>query len=93
MQKKRIILLYLFVFIIVIPIHPTVSFPYSSSVESLTDYITGLSRDIYGSIQRPDDSILTNSKGELKLKLLLSPWGELKDAYISRTRSDMPITS
>ena len=85
MQKKRIILLYLFVFIIVIPIHPTVSFPYSSSVESLTDYITGLSRDIYGSIQRPDDSILTNSKGELKLKLLLSPWGELKDAYVSES--------
>lgn len=93
MQNKRIILLYLIVFIIVITVHPTVSFPYSPSVESLTEYIIDLSRDIYGSLQRPDESILTNSKGELKVKLLLSPWGELKDAYISESSGNEKLDS
>jgi len=82
MQKKRIILLYLIVFIVVTTTFPTVSFLYSQPQEDIIQYITDISREIYKSVGdgfKPSPTI----GDELKLKLLLSPWGELKNAYIS----------
>ncbi|MFC1623701.1 TolC family protein [Candidatus Omnitrophota bacterium] len=85
MQIKRIILLYLVTIITVIVIYPSVSLSYPTSDESVTQYILDLSRDITKSIQKSDKSIIYSSRGELVLKLLLSPWGELKDVYISES--------
>jgi outer membrane protein len=85
MHLKRIILLYFLFFLIVTAINPTVSFLYSQPQEEIIQYITDISREIYSSIQKPESSILDSSKGEVKLKLFLSPWGELKDAYISES--------
>ena len=83
MHIKRVILIYFFLFIIVIAINPTVSSVYSQSQEDIVQYITDLSKDIYNSIPKPDSSLIYGSKGEVKLKLFLSPWGELKDVYVS----------
>ncbi|MDP2920956.1 MAG: TolC family protein [Candidatus Omnitrophota bacterium] len=85
MRKKHAILLYLFVIIIVTAISPTVSSIYSQPNEDIIQYITDLSKDISRIIPSPDPSILYNSNGEVKLKLLLSPWGELKDVYVSES--------
>ena len=76
MRIKRIILLYFFVFVIVTAINPTVSSAYSQSQEDITQYIIDISKDIYNSIPNIDPSILYSSKGEVKLKLFLSPSGE-----------------
>jgi len=88
---KRIILLYFFVFIAFEAINPTVSSTYSQSQEDITQYIIDLSKDIYGSIPKPDQSILRNSKGDIKLKVFLSPWGELKDVYISESSNNKDL--
>jgi TonB family protein len=80
---KRITLLYLIVFIIVTYFYPTVSYSYVNPSDVLTNYILEISRDIYANIKKPLESVLIDSKGEVRLKLLLSPWGELKDAYVS----------
>lgn len=85
MRRKRVILFYFFVVIVVTAINPTISSIYSQSQEDITQYIIDISKDIYRSIPEPDPSVLYSSKGEIKLKLLLSPWGELKDAYISES--------
>lgn len=85
MRIKRIIPLYLFVVFTVTSLSHTVSYPYSLSNNSITQYIIDLSKDIYASIQLPDDTVLYDSHGEVKLKVLLSPWGELKDVYISES--------
>ncbi|MDO8603123.1 MAG: TolC family protein [Candidatus Omnitrophota bacterium] len=85
MVIKRAVLFYFFVFIAVTAISPTVSSIYSQSQEDITQYIIDLSKDIYSSIQKPDPSIIYNSNGEVKLKLFLSPWGELKDVYVSES--------
>jgi len=85
MHIKRIILFYFFVFTAVTTIKPTISYTYSQSQEDITQYIIDISKDIYSSIPKPDPSILYNSKGEVKLKLFLSPWGELKDVYVSES--------
>jgi len=82
---KRIILFYFFIFNVVTITNPTISYPYNQSQEDITQYIVDLSRDIYNSIPKPDSTILSNSKGEVKLKLFLSPWGELKDVYVSES--------
>ena len=85
---KRIILLYLIVFIIVTAQYNTVSFAYhapSSNIEAITQYIIGLSKDINESMGEPEGYIVSNSRGEMKLKLLLSPKGELKDVYVSES--------
>ncbi|MFH1478650.1 MAG: TolC family protein [Candidatus Omnitrophota bacterium] len=85
MQKKRIILLNLIGIAVFIVAFQTVSFPYNTdnTTESLTKYIVNISRDISNSIfPYPKSSIVTDSKGSLKLKMLISPWGELKDVYI-----------
>ncbi|MCX5692890.1 MAG: TolC family protein [Candidatus Omnitrophica bacterium] len=91
MRIKCIILFYFFVFIAVTIIFPTVSSAYSQSQEDITQYITDISKDIYKSIPKPDSSILYNSKGETKLKIFLSPWGELKDAYISESSGNREL--
>jgi len=85
MHIKRIILFYFFVFTAVTAIKPTISYTYNQSQEDITQYIIDISKDIYNSIPKPDPSILYNSKGEVKLKLFLSPWGELKDVYVSES--------
>ncbi|MBU1146936.1 MAG: TonB family protein [Candidatus Omnitrophica bacterium] len=85
MFSKRITTLYLFVLVAVTLFYPTVSFAYPQASESITQYIVDLSNDIQRSIHEPGKSLLQDSKGELKLKLLLSPWGELEDAYVSES--------
>ncbi len=85
MRVKRIIALYLFILIAVTLFYPTVSFAYPQASESITQYIIDLSNDIQGSIKAPGEPILQDSKGDLKLSLLLSPWGELKDVYVSES--------
>ena len=85
MHLKRIILFYFFLFSAVTAINPTISYPSNQSQEDITQYIVDLSKDIYNSIPKPDQAILSNSKGEVKLKLFLSPWGELKDVYVSES--------
>jgi len=82
MRIKRIISLYLFVILLFTVGYPTVSFSKLSRNEIISDYIISLSDDINASIEKPRGSMLYNSRGEVKLKVLLSPWGELKDAYI-----------
>ena len=82
MHTKRVRLLCLFVITFVTAAYPAISFPYSATVESITQYIIDLSKDIYGSVQEPEPSAIYNSRGEVNLRLFLSPWGELKDAYI-----------
>jgi len=81
-------LLYLIVFIIVIAQCSTVSFAYqvsSSNIEAITQYIIGLSKDINEAIGKPERYIVSNSRGEMKLKMLLSPKGELRDIYVSES--------
>jgi len=85
MRKKGASFLYLFVIITVAAISPTVSSIYSQSQEDIVQYITDLSKDITRVIPSPDPSILYSSNGEVVLKLLLSPWGELKDVYVSES--------
>ncbi|MFC1621369.1 TonB family protein [Candidatus Omnitrophota bacterium] len=85
MRAKRIITLYLFVFIAVTLFYPTVSSAYIQASESITQYIIDLSDDIQRSIHEPEESLLRDSKGELRLKLLLSPWGELEDVYVAES--------
>lgn len=85
MFSKRITTLYLFVLVAVTLFYPTVSFAYPQASESITQYIVDLSNDIQRSIHEPGEALLQDSKGELKLKLLLSPWGELEDAYVSES--------
>jgi TonB family protein len=91
MPIKRIILFYFFTVIVVTAISPTVSPAYSQSEEDITQYIIDISKDIYRSIPAPDPSILNNSKGEVKLKILLSPWGELKDVYVSESSGNVDL--
>ena len=85
MDKKYVILFYVALFSIVASIYPTNLFSYPESKESITQYIISLSKDIFRSIETPSTAMLDSSKGELKIKVLLSPWGELKDAYISES--------
>ena len=85
MYLKRIIFFYFFLFSAVTAINPTISYPSNQSQDDVTQYIVDLSKDIYNSIPKPDSTILSNSKGEVKLKLFLSPWGELKDVYVSES--------
>lgn len=89
MQIKLIILF--FIFIAVTVISPTVSSTYSQSQEDIIQYIIGISKDIYTAISKPDPSVINNSKGVLKLKLLLSPWGELKDVYVSESSDNREL--
>lgn len=91
MRIKRVILFYFFVFIAVIAINPTVSSIYSQSQEDIVQYITDLSKDIYSSIQKPAPYIINSSNGEVKLKLFLSPWGELKDVYVSESSGNRDL--
>ncbi|MBU4312595.1 MAG: TolC family protein [Candidatus Omnitrophica bacterium] len=85
MRIKRIMLLYLFVVAAVTAANPTVSLSNLPKEEVISQYIINLSNDIYGSIERPVDSMLSGSRGELRLSLFLSPWGELKDAKVSES--------
>jgi len=91
MRIKRIILFYFFAVIAVTAITPTVSSTYSQSQEDITQYIIDMSKDISNSIPTPDPDILYNSKGEVILKLLLSPWGELKDVYVSESSDNKDL--
>ncbi|MBU1912978.1 MAG: TonB family protein [Candidatus Omnitrophica bacterium] len=91
MRIKRVIFFYFFVFIVVTAILPTVSSIYSQSQEDIVQYITDLSKDIYSSIQKPDPSIIDSSNGEVKLRLFLSPWGELKDVYVSESSGNREL--
>ncbi|MBU1007114.1 MAG: TolC family protein [Candidatus Omnitrophica bacterium] len=91
MRIKRIIGIYFFVTLLFIVANPTISFSYIPSTEAISNYIIGLSKDISNSIGDPDQSALDDSTGELKLKMLLSPWGELKDAYISESSSNIEL--
>jgi len=83
MRKRHFILLYLAVIITVTLAYPTVSFSYTNANEIISQYIIDISNDIYNSMQKPHGAMLFNSRGELRLRLLLSPWGELKDVYVS----------
>jgi len=89
--KKHIILAYFFVIATVTTGYPTVSSAYNQSQEDITQYIIDISKDISSSISTPDPDILYNSKGEVKLKLLLSPWGELKDVYVSESSDNKDL--
>lgn len=93
MQINRIILLYFVALAAFIVILPTVSFPYDQPKEEITQYITTLSKDIYNSTNIPDRNIVYSSNGEVKLKVLLSPWGELKDAYVSESSGNKDLDS
>ena len=93
MHKKGAALLYLFVIITVAAIRPTVSFPYDQPKEEITQYITTISKDIYNSTNISDRNIIYSSNGEVKLKVLLSPWGELKDAYVSESSGNKDLDS
>jgi len=91
MYLKRIILFYFFLFSTVTTINPTISYPSNQPQDDVTQYIVDLSKDIYNSIPKPDAIILSNSKGEVKLKLFLSPWGELKDVYVSESSGNREL--
>jgi TonB family protein len=91
MRIKRIILFYFFVIIAVTAVNPTVSSTFSQSQEDITQYIIDISKDIYRAIPKPDPAILYSSKGEVKLKLFLSPWGELKDVNISESSGNAEL--
>jgi outer membrane protein len=91
MFTKRIIKLYLVIFIGVTTFLLTISFSYSQPNEDIAQYIMGLSREIQASIKEPVGSVLDDSKNAVKLKLLLSPWGELKDAYISESSENKTL--
>lgn len=93
MKKKRIIQLYLIVIFIVTAIFPTISSPYQQPNEIITQYIIDLSKDLCMAIKTPDQEVLRDSIGGLRLKLLLSPWGELKDAYISESSGNIDLDS
>lgn len=93
MHLKRIRFLYLFVITVVIFSFPTISSSYAQSQTSSSQYILDLSRDIYSSIGEPETSLLYDSKGKLRAKLFLSPWGELKDAYISESSGNNRLDS
>lgn len=81
------IILYLFVLIVVIIGCPTVSLAYTNTQpnEIVTQYMLDLSRDIQRAIKEPERYVLEDSRGELKLRLFLSPWGELKDVDLSES--------
>ncbi len=89
-MRIRFIILF-FIFVVVTVILPTVSPTYSQSQEDITQYIIDVSKDIYTAIPKPDQSVINNSKGALKLKILLSPWGELKDVYISKSSDNREL--
>ncbi|NQV04355.1 MAG: TolC family protein [Candidatus Omnitrophica bacterium] len=91
MRIKRIISLYLFVMLLFTVGYPTVSFSSLSKNEIISNYIISLSDDINDSIEKPEGSILYNSRGEVKLRLLLSPWGELKDVYVSESSENREL--
>ena len=91
MRIKRIILLYLFVIAAVTLVNPTVSLSNLPKEEIISQYIINLSNDIYKSMDRPLDSMLSGSKGELRLGLFLSPWGELKDAKVSESSGNREL--
>ena len=93
MKNKYIILLYLTIIIGVTGVLSTVSFSYSLPTEIISQYIVDLSKEIQSSIHKPDIEILGDSKGELKLKLLISPWGELKDAYVFESSGNAQLDS
>jgi len=79
------------ILVIITVTFPAVSFSYLAPLEPITQYILDLSRDIHKSVQRPEDSLVYDSKGELVLRLLLSPWGELKDAYIAKSSDNKEL--
>ncbi|MFA4991181.1 MAG: TolC family protein [Candidatus Omnitrophota bacterium] len=85
MRINRIILLYLVVIIAVVLNSPHFLFSAGISNQDITQYIVDISKEIYRSIQKSDQIVLDDSKGEVKIKLLLSPWGELKDVSISES--------
>lgn len=91
MRIKRIILLYIFVIVIVMVSSHSVLFSSVLPNQDITQYITDISKEIYGAIKVPNQSVLYGSNGELKLKLYLSPWGELKDAYISESSGNKDL--
>lgn len=80
---KRVLLSHLIVFIIVTAFCPTISFSYANPSAVITNYILEISRDIHANIMTPEESMLRGSSREVRLKLLLSPWGELKNVYVS----------
>ncbi|MBU3911002.1 MAG: TonB family protein [Candidatus Omnitrophica bacterium] len=90
---KQIILLHLVLFIIVMAFFQTVSFSYASPSEIITGYILDISRDIYTNIIQPSESILRDSSGKVRLKLFLSPWGELKNVYVSKSSGSQELDS
>ena len=87
MRAPKTILLCLFVISVITGyIFYPISISYSTpSIESISQYIIYLSKEIRNSIQISDESIIANSKGKVKLKLFLSPLGEMKDAYVSES--------
>jgi len=90
MRTKYVILLYLFVIIAVISGFPSVSFSSVEPEESLSQYITDLSQDIHSLIDEID-YLEYKREEEIKLQLLLSPWGELKDAYIAESSGNKKL--
>ncbi|MBU4149310.1 MAG: TonB family protein [Candidatus Omnitrophica bacterium] len=71
----------------------TISFSYASPSEIITGYILDISRDIYTNIIQPSESILRDSSGKVRLKLFLSPWGELKNVYVSKSSGSQELDS
>jgi|GEM_PF-836633 len=91
MIRKYIILMYLFLIIGVKCISLPSVYCYDQPNESITQYIIEISKEIHYFLKEPDKNILKNSKGELKLKLLVSPWGEIKDGYISESSGNVQL--
>ncbi len=85
MVKKRIVLLYLIVISTVILSYHTVSFSIQPEIESISNYIVSLSNEIYGSVRLSEAELVSNLTGEVVLRMLLSPWGELKDVYVAES--------
>jgi TonB family protein len=90
MSINRIILLFLFLFIVLTLIYPPSSY---SSNESITQYIIDISKDIYNMSFKQGVFPAVSSRGEIMLKLLLSPWGELKDVLISESSGNKELDS
>jgi len=93
MHIKQLILLSLVV-IIAIFSSPIGAFSYQSTIQnnSIVQYIVDLSKDIYNSITpNPDEGMIRGTRGHLRLKILLSPWGELKDAYIVQSSGNTQL--
>lgn len=87
----------IFIYLAIFLQYQTVSFAITTtqtaSREQIVQYITTISNTIYLSLPYINKDIIYSSNKELRIKLFLSPWGELKDAYVSRSSGNKELDS